>query len=173
MTFEEEVERRRLDTLAKVERIPIAVLLWGPSVTSDTPQAQTRLLLREALTLRGHLARFSEDLIDPSCGHSLVIQQVAQAESHDIVISVPGTPGSIAEIHDFARVPGIAPKIVTFLDNDWSSGYSNQSLIQLQSLATCRVQLYHARDLPGCIINASLDLISRLQEFYYLMGRRV
>ena len=44
-------------------------------------------------------------------------------EAADIVFSLPDTPGSIAEIHDFARVPWLAHKIVAFLDRRWDDGY--------------------------------------------------
>ena len=59
---------------------------------------------------------------------SVMAQQVAHAEAHDIVFSLPSSPGSVAEIHDFARIPWLSHKIVTFLNSDWSDGYSNQNL---------------------------------------------
>lgn len=170
--FEEEVERRRLDALMRVQRQPIAGLIWGPAPAAGTPIAEARILLRDTLLNNGHLARFSEDLIDPSSPLSILIQQVAQAEAYDIVFSIPDSPGSIAEIHDFARIPGLSHKIVAFLNSDWNDGYANQSLIQLQSTATCQVQLYQPSALPQCIIEPSLRLISRLQEYYYMAGRR-
>lgn len=172
ISLEELVERKRCETLRQIQRLPIAALIWGPAPDSGSPIAGARVQLRDELINAGHLARFSEDLIDPSSQHSVLIQQVAQAESHDIVFSIPGSPGSIAEIHDFARIPGISHKIVAFIDYAWSDGYSNQSLVQLQSTATCQIQTYDCKNLPGCIIEKAKELIMRLQEFHYLAGRR-
>lgn len=171
-TFLEEVERRRLEALARIRRVPIAALIWGPNAGAGTPQAQARVDLQAALTADGHLASFSEDLYDATCGLSNLAQQAAQAEAYDIVFSIPGTPGSLAEIHDFARIPGISHKIVAFLDTAWSGGYANQSLVQMQCTTTCQVQLYQAHQLPSQVIDTSRDLVRRLQEYYYLAGRR-
>jgi hypothetical protein len=170
--LEELVERRRKEILDQVRRVRLAALVWGPTPVSTSPQGQARLLLRDELTRDGHLVRFSEDLIDPASTHSVLLQQVAQAEAHDIVFSLPGSPGSTAEIHDFARIPGLSHKIVAFLDTNWSDGYSNQSLLQMQSTATCQIQLYRSCDLPDCIIEKAREMMRRLQEFYFLAGRR-
>lgn len=170
--FEEEVERRRSEALLRIQRIPVAGLIWGPSPAAGTPVANARLALRDILLNNRHLARFSEELLDPSSPLSVYTQQVAQAEAYDIVFSIPDSPGSIAEIHDFARIPWLSHKVVAFLNTEWNDGYSNQSLIQLQSIATCQVQLYHASALPQCIIDPALRLVHRLQELYYIAGRR-
>lgn len=171
-SLEELVERKRLQVLKRIQGLPIAALIWGPAPEAGTPLSEARSMLRDELVSDGHLARFSEELLDLDSSHSVLAQQVAQAESHDIVFSIPGSPGSIAEIHDFARIPGLSHKIVAFLDYSCSAGYSNQSLVQLQSTATCQVQLYQADELPKCIIDRAKDMIRRLQEFYYLAGRR-
>jgi hypothetical protein len=172
MTFAETVEQRRLEAVERIRRVPVSALIWGTAPDASTPIGTARRNLRDALLADGHLAQFSEDLFDPGCGLSILAQQVTQAEAHDIVFSIPGSPGSIAEIHDFARIPGISHKVVAFLDNAWSAGYSNQSLVQLQSTATCQIQLYQSSDLPDCVIRIAQNLVRRLQEFYYLAGRR-
>lgn len=171
-SFEAEVERLRCDALARIDRIPIAALIWGPAQNGKTATSDVRSRLRDVLLKHGHLARFSEELLDPNSRRSNFAQQVAQAEAHDIVFSIPDSPGSIAEIHDFARIPTLAHKIVAFLDRQWDDGYSNQSLVQMQSVATCRIQTYDSSHLPGCVIDSALDMIGKLQEFYYIGGRR-
>jgi hypothetical protein len=168
--FAAQVEMLRQQSLQRIESIPIAALIWGPAATS--PDGAVRRQLKEELEKRGHLANYSEDLIDLSSSHSVMAQQVAHAESHDIVFSIPSTPGSTAEIHDFARIPWLSNKIVAFLNQNWNNGYSNQSLIQLQSTATCQIQLYDPANSPECIIARAIELVSRLQEVYYFAGRR-
>ena len=73
----------------------------------------------------------SEELYDSANRHSNLVQQAAQAEAYDIVFSIPDSPGSIAEIHDFSRLPTISNKIVAFLNSAWSDDYSNRSLMEL------------------------------------------
>ena len=173
MTFEDEVNRRVQRSLDNITRIPVAVLIWGPDISSGTPIAQTRQALKETLNAEGHLARFSEELFDPSSTLSVVAQQFAHADAYDIVLSLPGSPGSIAEIHDFARMPGVGNKIVAFIDRDWNDGYSNKALLQMESSLTSRIQLYEASDLPHGVIKRATDCIQRLQEFFYCcLGRR-
>ena len=170
--FEEQVEQLRAKALQRIDGIPVAALIWGPTPDSGSVVGQIRLRLRDELSNRGHLANFSEDLTDHTTQRSVLAQQVAQAEAHDIIFSIPDSPGSIAEIHDFARIPWLSHKIVTFLDHEWNDGYSNQSLIQMQSTVTCQIQTYDSDSLPDCVIDKAIELVSRLQELFYIAGRR-
>jgi hypothetical protein len=170
--FERDVERKRQEALARISSIPISALIWGPSRKGRSSVARARKELRDVLNDRGHLARFSEDYVDDANSHSLLAHQVAQAEAFDIVFSIPEAEGSVAEIHDFARIPWLSSKIVAFLDRAWNDGYSNRTILELQSTVTCQVHLYDSSKLPDCIIQPALDLISRLQEIYYIAGRR-
>lgn len=161
-----------MDALKRIQSVPVAALIWGPAPTTLTPVSTARVQLRDQLNSNGHHARFSEDLIDPKSTMSIVAQQMSQAEAFDVVFSIPDSPGSIAEIHDFARIPQLSYKVIAYLNADWNSGYANQSLIQMQSVATCKIQLYQPSDLPGCIVTSAQEMVQRLQEFYYLNGRR-
>lgn len=170
--FLEEVRRRRVHCLEAIRRIPIAVLIWGPAIDSGTAVAMTRLALRDALRRDGHVAHFSEELYDANQPFSIQAQQAADVESHDIVFSLPESPGSIAEAHDFFKLPGMSRKLIVFMDRQWNDGYANKSLIELRSLATADIILYEAVDMPTCIIEQATGVIHRLQEVQYLMGRR-
>jgi hypothetical protein len=170
--FELEVERKRIAALSRMDSIPISALIWGPTPSAGTPAANTRIALRTALSGRGHHARFSEDLMDPASTHSLLAQQIAQIEAFDIVFSIPESVGSVAEIHDFARSPNLSYKIVTFLNEEWNRGYANRTLIEMESTITCQIQLYNPALLPGCVVDRALHLVNRIQEIYYLNGRR-
>ena len=63
--FEDEVERKRLEAVERIKKVPVSALIWGPSPTSGSLIANTRQQLKDALISRGHLARFSEELFDP------------------------------------------------------------------------------------------------------------
>jgi hypothetical protein len=168
-----EIEKRRRVVLAQVRRLPIAVLLWGPAPNTKSKAAETRVLLRDELIRAGHIAEFSEDLVDAASRVSLPVQQLAHVEAADLVFSIPDSPGSIAEIHDFARIPGLSHKIITFLNRDWNDGYANRSLIELESSVTCAIEPYDPDSLPGCVIDRATELVNRLQEIHFFRGRRV
>lgn len=170
--FIAQVRQRQQQALSRIARVPIAALIWGPNPGLNTPVANCRKIVKETLSNDGVYACYSEDLFDPTLSYSNVAQQVAQAEAFDLVISIPDSPGSIAEIHDFAIIPGVSNKIVTFLDERWNNGYANSSLIRLQSTVSCRVQLYNPDNLPDCIVSESVKLVQTLRETLYLLGRR-
>jgi hypothetical protein len=171
--YRQQVELRRKAILEEVRRLPIAILIWGSSPGGNTPGSATRLKLRDDLISRGHVADFSEDLIDPTSDIGIQAQQLSHVEAYDITFSIPERHGSVAEIHDFAKIPRVAHKIVTFLDRAHNDGYANKTLLELQSTVTCAVELYDQENLPGCIITAALLRVTRLQEIYYMLGRRI
>jgi hypothetical protein len=170
--FRRDVNSRRLESLRRIEQVPIAVLVWGPSPESDDPVALTRRLLREKLIESGHLAEFSEDLCDRHSHYSIIAQQVSQARVFDIIFSIPGSYGSIAEIHDFVRMSDLSSKLIIFIDIRERDGYSAQSLIAADTSGTCKVEMYNASELPECVLQLALDKIRRLQELFYISGRR-
>lgn len=170
--FADEIDRKRKEALERIRRLPIACLVWGPNDSSGTLTGDTRKRVKNELLSLGHHARYSEDLFDPNCGVSNLLQQVAQVEAFDVVFAIPDSPGSIAEINQFARIPYIGPKIVAYLDSRWDSGFSNKALIEIQSPATCKIQPYDVTKIPDFIVNDTLEIVKRLQEFQYLQGRR-
>ena len=167
-----QIERSRQDALAHIDKVPIAALVWGPSPTSTDIVAQTRLKLRDDLRAAGHYAEFSEDLIDHTSTRNVFAQQLAQAESFDVIFSLPSSFGSIGEIHDFARIPGLSHKVLAFLDRAYMSGYSAVSLTSAQTNASCHIHLYDAAKLPDEVVNYAMDQVYRLQEVFYVSGRR-
>ena len=171
-TFRRQIADKRHEVLDRIGKVPVAALVWGPAPTSPDPVAQARLRLRDELRSRGHLADFSEDLYDPALPLSNFAQQLAQAEAYDVVFSIPGSFGAIAEIHDFARIPGVSHKVIAFVDQIHLNGYSSQSLISAQTNASCKVELYDSSKLPSCVVDLALDQVRRLQELLYVSGRR-
>ncbi len=170
--FAQAIDQKRRECLSHIMQVPVAALVWGPNPTSANPVASTRLTLREELRKKGHYAEFSEDLYDSRSPHSLIAQQVAQAEAFDIIFSLPDSIGSVAEIHDFARIPGISHKVVAFVDQLHLNGYSGQSLLATQTNSTCKIEIYDAGKLPNCIIDCALDQVFRMQELLYVSGMR-
>lgn len=164
--------RKRQEALDRIRTIPVAALVWGPNPGGTDPLGSVRLKLRETLRKNGHIAEFSEDLYDSSITLSNFVQQLAQAEAFDLIFSMPNSHGAIGEVHDFARLPQVSRKLIAYVDERHSNGYSASSLISAQSVSTCKIELYDGSKLPGCIIDSALDQVRRLQEFLYVSGAR-
>lgn len=170
--FKNQIALKRAEATARISRVPIAALVWGPNPTSADPVSTTRVGLRDALRANGHVADFSEELYDPASTLSVFAQQVAHAEAYDVVFTIPSSFGAVAEVHDFARLSAVSRKVIAFVDEAHLNGYSHQSLIAAQTSASCRVETYDSHNLPNCIIDRALGEIRRLQELFYISGRR-
>jgi hypothetical protein len=161
------VEQRRRAALARIASIPIAALIWGPAPNGDSPIGDVRRQLRDRIRADGHIADFSEELVDPCLPYSIQAQQLSQVDAYDITFSLPASPGSIAEIHDFFRLPRFSHKVVAFLDRAYDHGYANRTLLEIESTVTCRIVPYDANDLPMCIIDRATQIIRSIQELKY------
>lgn len=155
-----------------VNRVPVSVLIWGPGIDSSNPLSAVRSSLRTKLRQDGHAAFFSEELCDPGSPHSIRVQQLAQAQQFDLVISMPCTPGSIAEIHDFAADKRIMAKILVFLNRMYLDGYSPQSLQALSNFLSCQLEYYPDENDTAIIESITFDTVRRVREMKHLLAGR-
>lgn len=158
--------------LNDVSKVPVSVLLWGPGIDSQHPIYPVRAALRTELRKNGHAAFFSEELWDPTSSHSIRIQQLAQAQNFDVVVSIPCTPGSIGEVHDFAADRRIAAKMLVFLNSSYLNGYSPQSLQALSTLISCRIEYYPNESDTSVIMEVTMDTVQRVRELKYVLAGR-
>jgi hypothetical protein len=158
--------------LAEARKVPVAVLLWGPGLTSGSPMFTARKELRDELRRDGHAAFFSEELCDASLPDSIRLQQLAQAQEVDLVVSIPCTPGSIGEIHDFAADRRVNSKTLVFINEAHVGGYSQQSLMTLNSLIACRVERYPSEADTKVIRDVTLQEVQRIREMKYILAGR-
>ena len=158
--------------LLEVEQIPVSILLWGPGIDSTNPLWGIRTDLRDILRSRGHAAVFSEELCDISLPYSIRLQQLAQAQEFDLVISIPCTPGSIGEIHDFAADRRVNGKVLVFLNNEHISGYSASSLSAISTLLSCQIEYYPNERETEIIRTTTLVEVQRIREIKYLLSGR-
>ena len=117
--------RKQID---RIESIPVAVLIWGPTPETQTLVAKKRMVLRRILRQDGNWACFSEELMFDSANVGPRIQEICQGDLFDLIVSLPASHGSVGEIHEFARDEIIRHKILVFVDKQWDNSYSNQSL---------------------------------------------
>ena len=168
--FEEEIERRRKACLERLSKIRLAVLIWGTNPLTNSLIAKARNQLRTELEELGHYVRYSEELYDPNSNYSLVGQQLAQVDAFHVVFSIPDSFGSIAEAHDFFRVPQLSRKIIIYLNKKWTEGYAYKSLIELQSIVTSNIQLYDDEKIQEEVINNAKGEVCRIQEAILCLG---
>lgn len=159
------------EKLSEIRKLPVSILIWGPSSKSKTPVGQIRKLLREKLRKDGNLAMFSEELCNEDCDFSIRLQQLVQAEQYDLIISIPETPGSIGEIHDFASDTRINNKILIFANKKYANGYSISSLESISCFLSAEVVMYDDASIDS-IISYSLNIVNKIKEYKYITGGR-
>jgi len=158
--------------LAEANKVPVSVLVWGPGIDSSSPLSSTRADLRSRLRQEGHAAFFSEELCDSHLPDSIRLQQLAQAQEFDLIVSIPATPGSIGEVHDFAADRRVNGKLFVFLNQQFIAGYSAQSLSALNSVVSNRLFYYPSEDEAAVIIEVTAYEVQRIREMKYILAGR-
>jgi hypothetical protein len=158
--------------LQEAHNIPVAVLLWGPGINSHNPLTKVRLKLRSELRKKGHAAFFSEELCDPALKDSIRLQQLAQAQEFDLVVSTPCTPGSIGEIHDFAADRRVSGRTLVFINREHMDGYSPKSLSAISTIYSCHLEYYPNEGNTGIIYEVALQEVQRIREMKYILAGR-
>jgi hypothetical protein len=159
--------------LEEFSKVPVSVLLWGPSPDSSNPLRAVRLRLRERLRQAGHAAYLSEELCDSQSANSVRIQELAQAMAFDVVVAIPATPGVIAEVHDFALDRRVAPKLLVFLNQQYEDGYHIQSLLAVASVLSFKVEFYPNENETAIIEEVTTNQVQRIQELKFLTQGRI
>ncbi len=168
----ERLRPRIAERLSEVRKIPVAVLIWGPGEISGHPMASLRMGLRARLRQEGHAALYSEELCDSGSEYSIRLQELAQAQEFDVIVSLPCTPGALAELHDFAADPRIRAKILAFLNEKFAGGYSAQSLQSLSTRLAFPLVYYPDETNTQVVYDVTLTTVQRLRELKYLDGGR-
>lgn len=116
------------------KRSKLKVLIWGPG-PSDEVLYKKRCEIREQLIRLGHQADFSETVWTPqkleASGLNLTVAEYLQSKSYDYIICIMASPGSIGEVHDFAKDKYIACKMMICLDESHKSGYSAHGTLRI------------------------------------------
>jgi hypothetical protein len=176
--------RRELDrfmrqyqrSLKRSRRVSLTVLVWGPAPAAGGAVAGKRRDIRDRLREAGHNAQFSEDIPDVplASGLSEKSKEYAQAcEAHLVVMLLEDSPGALAEAHDFANDPEIAPNVLAIVPKQYEEGYSARGALADLANAYNGVFWYSAEDLAACnvLARAMRAAESRRQILYRARGR--
>lgn len=106
---------------------PLIVLIFGPG-SSGGDIYKKREEIRDKIRELGHIAYFGEEYCTPeklvANGLNLEVAEYLLAKKCDYIICLMASPGSIGEVHDFAKYPEIATKMMICIDKQHSEGYS-------------------------------------------------
>jgi hypothetical protein len=130
------------------------VLIWGPS-ESDSQLYQKRLEIKLRIDSLGHRACFPESFLPNDLpgirGLNLKITEYLQCQTFDYIICLMVSPGSIAEVHDFANKRDLACKMMVCIDQAHSTGYSSHGALQIFEGFNGRLDWFHNPiDLQDC-----------------------
>ncbi|PYS77743.1 MAG: hypothetical protein DMF67_02735 [Acidobacteria bacterium] len=157
-------ERRGL--VAEIKRIPLRILVWGPSPASPGPVAFKRVQIRDALVAEGFLAVFSEIWAGAAPGLSQKTNELTQAlTAHLIIILIEGSPGALAEMHDFSSRQDVARKMLVMCPRRYSDGYSIKGAGAILSVAFGNLDLYEDGEIENCnVLTRALARAVALRE---------
>jgi hypothetical protein len=142
-----------------VEATPLTVLIWGPG-HSGRDLYQKRVQIRNLLREKGYAAVFSED-VDAECSFpaSAKARELLQALAADFIVVIQASPGSTAEIHDFAGfIQDLGPKMLIFVDSRYVDGYSYTGALNDLKVIYNNVHTYqYPRDIEECLLRAAIE----------------
>ncbi len=133
-----EIKRFLTDYKTLVDRarrdVCFTILVWGQGVKRRSKLARKRRQIQATLRSLDHNAILSEDLdgvlIDDTF-MSEKTKEFAQAKAaHMLIVLVEGAPGALAETHDFANDPDLAPKFFVLIPDEYKGGYSGRGAIR-------------------------------------------
>ncbi|HKV41622.1 MAG TPA: hypothetical protein VJX67_20630 [Blastocatellia bacterium] len=137
--------------LKGIKEISLTILVWGPGAPSASAVATKRNEIRQALEDLGHNALLSEDLPVQGRNLSEKSREFAQAlAAHLIIILVEGSPGALAEAHDFCNHPSIAPNVYLMIPAEYKKGYSARGAIKTLGEGWGGVYWYREKDVVSC-----------------------
>ena len=161
-----------------VGSIKLKILVFGPQVTTISPDPRTaklqhkRIEIRDKLQALGHHVKYAEDLVDPSVpglmGNAVFQEMILMAE-YDFIATLVESPGSVVEATLIARDEQLARKASLFIDSDYRAGLAAQAC-ELAKARGCHFQTYeYPVDLDAChLYGFIVARINDIQAMKYL-----
>ena len=159
----------------KIQDQKLAILVFGPAPSGaldPTSQfhklAKKRIEIRDMLRAEGHLAEFPEDLLVgtnfPPRGLLLHYEEVL-ASSHDLIVMLVESPGSIAEVAYFSAKTELAQKTQAFINERYKGGLPDDTCHTLKVLGGEYRYFKYPDDLDLCYLwGAVRKLVETLQR---------
>jgi hypothetical protein len=116
----------------QIKETPLGVLVWGPGA-SGGDLYDKRLQIRDVLRNHGDAAVFSEEVDEARVKVELPlnVRELLQALAADFIVVIYGSPGAIAETHDFTHfLRDVGSKMLVFIDERHVTGYGYSGSLQ-------------------------------------------
>ncbi len=135
-------------------RPALRILVWGPGPSEDSLHAK-RKDIRDRLCRLGHDAFFSEGAISDeklqAGGLNVTIEEYLQARGVDYIVCLMSSPGSIGEVHDYAKKRELARKMMICVDERHRDGYSAQGALRIFEGLNGKLDWFRSpEDIEGC-----------------------
>ncbi|GCF10546.1 hypothetical protein [Dictyobacter arantiisoli] len=143
-----------------IEAIALAVVVWGPGVDVESPAAQKRWDIKEALAEKGHAPVFSEELDDEEdlqdlieTGEGLLLKALHQAKNADFLILLldDRAMGVITELSICTR-RDIAAKTFVMVPESFQKDFTYTAAITMIQGGNGAIQFYTYTDLERCYV---------------------
>jgi len=168
---DEVFKKREKEIQEEIEKTQLSILIWGPGANDDKMYGKRVEILNE---LRGKDldAFFSEEEIKetPTKNNlSLKNIEMSQAQAVDLIIVIPCSIGSIAELHDFAAFKNIAAKMLIFMDEHTKVSYTGRGAARDLSNIYRKVETFkYPEDTQnGNLLNRVLEIVLSFQWAKY------
>jgi hypothetical protein len=148
----------------------IKVLIFGPGPSGGDIYVK-RCELRTKITDLGHEAHFCEDIWNPKAlqasGLNLGVAEFITLRGYDYIVCLMASPGSIGEVHDFARNPEFAVKMMVCVNQSHKDGYSANSVLRVFEGCNGKLDWFnYPSDITDChLATRVLEQIRRVSEF--------
>jgi hypothetical protein len=154
----ETVFKPRLEAMrAEIAQTTLTILIWGPGPSNKELYAK-RLQIRDELRQCDHAAFTSEELAKTKpFDYSQKAIEFIQASAADLVVVLAASFGSVAEVHDFGDCRVINSKMLIFISDEATDGYSYQGALTELKTAYNSVETFHAPDdIVSCHLKAKV-----------------
>ncbi len=135
------------------ERIKFKILVWGPSIHSESLVAQKRRTIHKVLKEADkHYCWMSEEFTQRPTDVSLKAFELAQARKADMIVMLveASAPGVLGEMHDFCSHKELLSKILLFFPENMREGYSGKGLVDELEYGYRIVERYTELDITDC-----------------------
>ncbi len=163
-------EGRVQQLLEAMKRITFNILIWGPSLRSQSPVAEKRRQIHRRLKDEKHHCWFSEEFADSPPGVSLKSYELAQAFEADMIVMLveAAAPGVIGEMHDFCSHRELLLKILLFFPEKMINSYSGQGLVKELAIGYRNVEYYKEEDISNCsVLTKVLKWVQARRSYLY------
>jgi len=156
----EKYKRWLKEDMSAIQATPLVVLVWGPG-RSGGDLFKKRLQIRDMLRQHGDVALFSEELDEVCKGYAASARgkELVQANRADFIVVIYGSPGSIAEVHDFGGfLDVLGSKMLVCIDSRYSDGYGYSGLLtELESRFKNVHKYTYPADIHECHLMSAVD----------------